>query len=343
MRLNVDFLCIFLLAIVAGLAELNLSEWDQPIFMKVAEHFVVVNICLAFAAIFVYWGRDTRFVLLLTILVACMGPMGAALCLLTMLLYLIYLTTGENVKDFLASLFPESGFSHTETLYERIAHGLDRFDPDYNPLPFMDVIEFGTEKQKRSAIEKILRYYRPEFSPALLKALDDPSNGIRVLAATAVNTLDKHMFEKYLEMEEALESDPTNLDLVLEFANHCDLYVQSKLLDESRSGKVTYHAIQSYREVLNAQPRNFDVMEKLSRLYVQKGKYNNVLGMLEPLLDQIGTARPDLLKWYMASLYYLKRYEELGEFANDHFAYVKDVAAPYELKERVFAWSGKYG
>lgn len=342
MKSTLDFVTVSVLAVTAGIAEQAVFQADLFVWQKLVCHFVIILLLLGTLGAFIYYKRDLRFIIMLTTLTAVMGSFGSFVFLTILLLYSIYLKTGENIKDFLSSLFPESEFSAVEKVYDRISHGLEKFDPESNPLPFMDVIEFGSEKQKRLAIEKILRFFRPEFSPALRKALEDPSNGIRVLAATAVNTLDKNLFEIYLSMLEKLRGGDEKMETLLAFANHCYLYVQSDILDESRSKKVILDAINAYRKILKRDPKNISVIEKLSRIYVKEGLYHEVLELLDPVIKKNETVTGEVIKWYMAALYYLKNYDQLEVFASAHLENAKDVSTSLEVKEMILAWGGIY-
>lgn len=340
MRINWGLISVAFLAVFVALVENYLFFSDLIPLKKLALHILVINVCFAVTVFFAYLKWDLRFAIYLTILVASLGSFGAVVCLLTMLFYSIYLDTAESIKDFFAAIFPKTHFSKVELIYERITHGLDNYDPDYTPLPFMDVIEFGTEKQKRLAIEKILRYFRPEFAPSLLKALDDPSNGIRVLAATAVNTLDRHFFERYLELEKAVKNGKTTPSTLLRFANHCDLYAQSQILDEGRLRKVKKNAIDAYIGVLKYDSENVNVVANLSRLYVSEEMPELALELLEPRMTTLKTIPPEISRWYMAALYHLKDYEKLRKFTEDHFEITEDKSTPQDIKELILAWSG---
>lgn len=339
MRINLGLVSVAFFAVLVGMIEYWIFFSAFTMITKFALHILVVNLCLLLVVLFSYLKWDLRFAIYLTILVSSLGFFGSGVCLLTLLLYSIYLRTSESIKDFFASLFPETHFSKVDALYERITHGLDNYDPEYNPLPFMDVIEFGTEKQKRLAIEKILRFFRPEFAPSLLKALDDPSNGIRVLAATAVNTLDRHFFERYLELEKIVAHEEPIPAVLLQFASHCDLYAQSQILDEGRLKKVVNNAIDSYQKVLQYDHGNLTVLANLARLYVSQGMIEQALQLLEPRIQNLATIPYEISKWYMAALYHSKQYDKLRDFTRDHFEVAEDKSAPQDLKELIFSWS----
>lgn len=339
MRINAGLISIAFFALLIGVVEHWIFFSPFTMLTKLVIHIVIVNLCLLLVVLFSYLKWDLRFAIYLTIMVSSLGFFGSGVCLLTLLLYSIYLQTSDSIKDLFASLFPETHFSKVDALYERITHGLDNFDPDYNPLPFMDVIEFGTEKQKRLAIEKILRFFRPEFAPSLLKALEDPSNGIRVLAATAVNTLDRHFFERYLELEKIVSKEGSTLADLLQFASHCDLYAQSQILDDGRLKKVVGNAIDSYQKVLRYDSGNLSVVGNLARLYASQGMVEQALQLLEPRIQSLDAIPYEISKWYMAALYHLKDYKKLRGFTRHHFEIAEEKSAPQELKELILSWS----
>lgn len=304
-------------------------------------HLVVVNGCVAISLLYAHFKCDLRFCVYLTILTASLGPFGAFVSMLTAILYAFLSRTSENIKDFFASLFPDTHSDASAELYERIMHGLDKYDEDYNPLPFMDVIEFGTEKQKRLAIEKILRFFRPEFSPSLLKALDDPSNGIRVLAATAVSTLDRHFFERYLILQKEIKENPNNFKLTLQFAIHCDQYAQSQILDEGRLDKMVSNAVQGYQKIVKEDPKNIYIIGNLARLYVRYGNAASAKELLEPLINTLDEIPSEISKWYMAALFKMERFDLLRQFSIANSELAEQPTTAHDVKELILAWSGQ--
>ncbi len=340
MRARFEIAGIFFVALLVFWIETVAFLSEMPFWGKLILHIIIVNGCVGISLLYSRLGCDLRFAVYLTILVAALGPFGAFVSMLTTLLYAFLSRTSENIQDFFASLFPDNQSEMSADLYERIMHGLDKYDEDYNPLPFMDVIEFGTEKQKRLAIEKILRFFRPEFAPSLLKALDDPSNGIRVLAATAVNTLDRHFFERFLSLQNELQEDPENYKLTLQFSIHCDQYAQSQILDEARLNKMVYNAIHGYRKVVESDPKNIYAVSNLARLCVEYGDPSFSCALLEPLISSLEEVPSEISKWYMAALFKLGEFDKLREFSATNFQFAEEQTTAQDVKELIWAWSG---
>lgn len=318
--------------------------------MKFLVNIAIVNICLLGIYYCFYKQLDMRFPLLLTILVACFGPFGVGLFLMILVLYQIYCRTSLGLKALLSSLLPEAHFSPSERVYDRIVHGLDDYDPDIQPLPFMDIIMFGTEKQKRLAIEKILRYFHPDFAPALLRGLKDPNNGIRVLAATAVTTLDQRYFDRFLELEENCRNKPNHMKGILEFAEHCDQYALSQILDRERAEKMIAYAIESYEMYLTLNPQNNEVIGALGRLYIKEGKPGKAKDLLEKALDKSEHIPMEFTKWYMCALYNLKDYTTLRAFATRQTDLIQERGIDHPMQDILSSWArpfvyaeGKHG
>lgn len=341
-----DKLKIPMLYLLSGLA--LVVEWlvirsDLSIIEAFVSHVLIANLCILFVYLSSHMEWDLRFPLLLTILVATLGPLGAVIFLMTLVLFQVYSRTAQTIKDLLSSLVPKFHSDPAKDVYERIVYGLEDFEPDVTPLPFMDVITFGTDKQKRLAIEKILRYFHPLFSPALATALQDENNGIRVLAATAVATLDKLYFDKYLALEKKYHLSPDNLKTILAFAQHCDDYaVTSEILDEDKSKQMISHAIEAYERCYKMDPKDLKVAGLLGRLYVKDNRHIAAKKHLEGVLVNSSIKVPvEIYKWYMCALYQLEEYSQLRRFATDSLPASKTSRFTQELKELIHLWGSE--
>ena len=66
--------------------------------------------------------------------------------------------------------------SLSKAAYERIVHKMDDYQFSKVPVPFANVMAFGTYQQKRLVIQKALRFFRPEFADIFFQGLNDDNN-----------------------------------------------------------------------------------------------------------------------------------------------------------------------
>ncbi len=327
---------IFYALVVLGLEYLIFFS-DSLLFYKLLFHILIVNGCILYVFACKIFERDLRFPLLLAILTAGLGPFGPAIYLLTLLLYFVFSVTAWAQKDLFAALFPEVKADASEVVYERILQGLDVFY-EAKTLPFVDVVMFGNEKQKRLAIEKMLRYYRPDFATALKQALQDSNNGIRVLAATAINTLDRHYFKTFLEFEKLYRKNSSELEHTLKFAAHCDLYLRSGVLEETRLKKIIDCAVEAYEKCLEIKPNQQVLQEHLARLYLQKGRADQSIALLENYINAEAPLSSGISKWIMASLFSTKDYAGIRAFAKKQKHVEESSADSLEVNGLLAVW-----
>lgn len=281
---------------------------------KIVIHVAAVGLCLLVSAISYVKKLDARLALFLTLFTTCLGPLGTLVGLMMILLYPFYRRSSTRLGELLDTLMPESSPDEVAVLHDRIKYGLDQYDPDSKLYPFMDIICYGTVQQKKLAIEKILRYFRPEFSPVLKKALQDPESGVRVLAATAINAIDSLYFKKYLEMEAVVKESSNKIDL-LNYARHCEQYAMTEVLDAERDKKMMVEAIRAYEEYLEENIDDLKSMGSLGKLYVLTGNNSKARLLLESVFRTYSTIPFEVYKWYLCALYNSREYDFLRQFA----------------------------
>lgn len=277
-----------------------------------------INLFVVLACgLYLYFAKtqnwDLRFIILFFLFSATLGTSGSGVIFVSLLLYYLYRYLTQTLGDLLISLNPDISKDKSEIVYERILYHLDNFNPNRVPIPFTDLMAFGSYTQKRMAIEKMLRYYRPEFANPLKMGLDDPSSSVKVQAATAINFIDHKKFDENIELAKASEKYPSDLDLLKEYADDTYDYIKSEILDEDRKQKLIHNAIQSYRRYLKKDPYDEEVNLKLAELLFLAKDYKSTKEHLETLLNK-KFSRPEALLM-MEVFYATKEYKALQEFA----------------------------
>jgi len=266
---------------------------------------------------FLGWGG--RYIFITTLLVALMGPFGAAMGVVTLTLYIVYLMVTDPVYSLIRELMPELKKSESQALHERIHGGLEGSEVSAEIIPLKEVMMFGTKKQKLAAIENILKYYRPEFVSALKLAVVDKSNSVRVLAATAIASLEEHFHKSFIERMNQYEKVPGDPDTVLSLAEHCAEYAKFDVFEAERLREIRETGIEKFLEYLEYRPDDALAKSKLSYLYADSGEYEKAEKILTDMIasgeEMDGEGYFKLMEIYFKRLDFPK----IRDFASTHF------------------------
>lgn len=312
-----------MVAIVASLVFLALHAYncwlyffDQSISFGMA---FVFHMLLSFAAglmAFVFSGvhSENRFFLMLFMGTLTMGVFGAAGALLSMLLHIWYMRFAQPFSNWFVSIFPAGEENAAQQVYEDIQVGRDESSKPYSVIAFMDVIQYGSESQKRTALAKMTSRFHPSFAPAFKRALNDSSNNIRIQAATAISKIENQFMAKLMKLNELLAGHPKNPVITLAIAQHYDDYAFTGILDSDRERLNRAKALDYYKQYLEINSEDAAAYVKIGRLLMRNGEAAKALDWLRKSVHQ-GHSSPALFTWYAEALYACGHYGELRQLA----------------------------
>lgn len=300
-------------------------------------HFFLTALFIGCAVLLAKLHIDTRYLLIFGLFMATLGPAGCLTIFVSICMYFVDIKFTQPITDLLSSLLPELKQDKSEQVYERILYHLDDFHPERIPIPFIDIMEFGNYKQKRMAIEKMLRYYRPEFARTLRKGLQDPSSAVKVQSATALNYIDHHMFAENIRLKNLHDADREDIDQLLKYAENTANYVHSDILDPDRREKMLDNAIHAYEAYIKQQPKNTDAIIALAQLNVDKGNYQHTKELMKELLSTEFLPKGALLM--MHALYQLNELDELRAFARFAKNAVGEDISNEALSSAIHLWT----
>lgn len=307
---------VFFVILLEAFAFFYLSK--RSFVLSLTLHFLIILTLIWLLTLFKSKNLDMRFLILLVLFTGTLGPPGAFIILLSIILFVLYGRLVTPLKTLINTFFPESEMTESQIAYERIFYNLDQYHPEKVPIPFKDIMLFGSYQQKRITIEKMLRYFRPEFTEALLAGLKDKSNSIRVQAATALSAIDNDFFNEYLYLQNLTKQYPDDLVLLKEYASHCADYAASEILDPDRAQKMRESAILAYEKYLQFKKDDIKTKAILGKLYVLNREYSIAKEYLKKLI-----AEPDCPEeaWLnlMNALYELEEFDELYEVAEERY------------------------
>lgn len=335
---------VLLLAVAAILAECLIGWllWIEanPFWMPPALHVLTVALVAAATLTLKPNGVHSRMMVLLTVTLFFLGPIGPLGVMFTMLLHARFRRNATPFDEWYESLFPEEVDEPSRRLYEMLTRGLADSASQENVTSFTDVLQYGSIEQKRAVISLLSRDFRPEFAPALQSALADPNPAVRVQAATAAANIEGSFLERAIDLENEARRWPDDADVQMAVARHFDDYAFSGILDGDRRTENQRKAEGFYRRTLELDPKRAAASLGVGRILVRQGRLEEAASWFEKgfAAGFVGTAP---VSWYMESAYHLGDYEKLryavAGFGEDILEY---PGASERLKDVIRLWLG---
>lgn len=280
------------------------------------------------------WGRD-RYVGLLALGTAALGPIGPAGVLLSMALERMHAGSAVSLEQWHEMLFPPVVADTKGDLWRRIGKRASDRPPDPRVTPFQDVLAFGSVQQRQAVVAIIAQQFRPAFAGALKAALRDEHNVIRVQAATVIARLEQEFLERTLELEAAVQRTPDDPEAILALASLSDDQAFAGLFDATREEQCRARAAEGYERYLALRPDDQSVDLRLARLQLRRG----VLDQAEPRLRRLAEAgHANARLWLMEVLFAQHRYRDLREAASRFGTGAADTM-PLEAAGAVELWA----
>jgi tetratricopeptide (TPR) repeat protein len=277
-------------------------------------HLIVIAVLAVYSRIMLISARENRFALLLLISVATTGPYGAAGLVLSTLLYGVYDRSSLSFGEWYSSMFPRVPESTAEQIYNDIKTGRDESEKLYSVIPFLDVLSFGNETQKRQALSRMASNFHPLFAPVLKKALGDMSNTIRVQAAVAIGKIEQQFTDRQMQLSAVEKLHPNDPIVLLALARHYDNYAYTGLLDPARESANRQHALDYYKQYLAYKPEDTGVRSDIGRLLMRNQDYEAAAEWLRQCID-LGYSSPAIAQWHAEALFNCDRFNELRQFS----------------------------
>jgi hypothetical protein len=310
-----------------------------PIAIPVFIHIVVSVVLLAWSIGQLRAGADAPFITLLAVTTTFTGIFGAIGSFLSIFLYGIFRQKSTPFQECFSLIFPADNFTKPEEIYNDIVVGIDEHPRDYDVGSFLDVMELGSEIQKRRALSKIMIRFHPRLAPAVQRGLRDDSNAIRVQSATCVAKIEKEFMHKLEMVQKARKKFPDNLYVLYALAKYYDDYAYTGLLDAERELINREKAIETYKAYLEKDPNHSDAWLAIGRLLFRSGKWKEASDWFQNAMQRGWLMRPMLL-WHLECLYHLKDFDALRKIAREHAAELENENdLPEALRDCVALWA----
>jgi tetratricopeptide (TPR) repeat protein len=234
---------------------------------------------------------EFSYIILLALLAFVGGPLGTALTLLSMVLYLYFSRDAVSFSDWLAALLPEQQEDQEEVVFDEI-EVMDsyRFLDTTDVTNYRDVLALGTLVQKRRILSNMLHHYQPEFGPIFLMALEDTDNAVRVQAATAIAKLRKNYSDAIYKNK--VDFKRFGMRNALSLANAYDDFLQSGIITQEKADEIRSKSIELYEYYLERYPNSRKIKIALGRKYLQNGQPEKAEPYLSLCLKKKGVINP---------------------------------------------------
>jgi polysaccharide biosynthesis protein PelE len=312
----------------------------MPFLYGLIIHALLTVVIAAIARVARSIGGNIRHLFVLSVASGGAGVFGAAGSLLSILLTVFYNNFALPFSDWYRTIFPHIDATHEEALYEMITSGKDEHPRSYHVSSFHDIMKLGSEAQKRRALSRMTDHFHPSFAPAYKMALRDPSNAIRVQAASSAAKIENEFSAMLMHVERLEVKHPNDARVKLGLARFYDGYAFTGLLDKDREDENRIKALQKFKEYLEMKPSDIDARIEAGRLLLRSGDYAQVIALFNDCMEA-GYGSDTLKLWMLEALYAAGRYSDLRRMAQTCLPMIGKLReAQPNLARSVEFWGG---
>lgn len=314
---------------------------DQAInsWLLFLAHITVVSALGMYAHFRAHSGEKAYFQFLLCLSTIFFGPFGIVGTLLAVFFYSFSKTYFSHDLESYDYLFPEVDKTETEKLCSTLHFGnLDHLEQN-SIVPFIDILNYGSQREKQALIVLLINNYHSKFAPILKKGLNNKDNSLRVLAAMGIAQIENTFMKKAIAIESLKNKNNIDSRYLKALGNHYDEYAYSGITDKTWEQKYRDLAVTTYNQYLQLHPEDSDVVFSVGRILLRNGDYAEAAQKFEESINR-GELTPSILFWYFESLYRLGQFKKLrlaAESFHDEISKVKSEI-PFEILDVVNAW-----
>jgi polysaccharide biosynthesis protein PelE len=329
------------LALAGEVAVVLVYRPAGPAFWLALLAHLAVWLLLTLAALVRHASQgDTRIPWLLALSTPVAGPVAPAGALLILAVVEHSRRRAPSAAQIHESLFPEDETREQRELMELVDAVRAAGQEASAVAPLVDILAFGNEDQKLAVISLVTASYHPSFAPVLDRALEDPSESVRKLAATARARLESQFSSRSIEISRALRERGEDPALLREAARHYDEASFSGVLDAHRRQESRSRSLELYRQYLEHSPEDREAHHAVGRLLLRQQNYPEAARWLGRPSDG-GPSGPDEAVWLAEALFRSGRMAELRSLMA---RWAPAIAAaehlPLQVREAVRLWTG---
>lgn len=305
-----------------------------PVFI----HLVVIAITAALTYGQYKKGMDVHHLATLAIVSAVAGIFGTLGALFGFVATVMFRQKTHAFKEWYESIFPTDSYSTSEVLYDNIIEGIDENPRRYGVMPFTEVMQLGSDEQKRRALAAMTMRFNPRLSPAFKAALHDSSNSIRVQAATSVAKIEKNYMQMREKIEAARAKEPKNPNILYALARFYDDYAFTGILDPEIEKSNRERAISTYKSFLQQDPNNAEAWVSIGRLLFRNEQWDDAAEWFRHAIDR-GWKVKNMVLWYFECLYRQGNFRDLRRAVMEHGRMIAgQEELPKDVRDAVSLW-----
>jgi len=288
-------------------------------------------------------GQGRQLAYLLTLFTTVLGPFGAGGTLVMSGLYYWFKRSATPFPEWYESLFPEIEYADIKKIYDKVVDE-EHFHSKRNPvIPFIDVLHYGTVKQKQAMIVLLIKNHHGKFANVLRKALEDSDGSVRVLAAKGMTKIEQHFLDLNMKLENRYQENKISSSeyLKTQILND-DEYLYSGILDEIRAGEVRLRSLKACKKYLRHHPDDLDIRFLMGRILLRDGKSDQATDWFEECIQK-GFISPKIYAWYFECMYRMGQFKKLREQAKVHFEEIQEFKQVFQpdVYEVIRVWAGQ--
>ncbi|QLH35016.1 MAG: hypothetical protein HWD61_01770 [Parachlamydiaceae bacterium] len=239
------------------------------------------------------------------------GVFGLGAFLLMAILHPLFSVISTQAHIWFEGLFPEQNLSLFDQIMLRIQSRWDDYTKSHEASSFENLFKYGTISDKQKVLDTIAEGFNISYSPILQSALNDNQNVVRIQAAAILTKIDTEFDNKLKKLEKLHQDSPDDLVILLQLAEHTDLYATIGITDEVRSLEIASSAVFYYRKFLEVNKDQFVVWLAVARLLLFQNDYESFIEWYEKGKDQFKYLPSILNSWYLQALYKRKQINEM--------------------------------
>gem|GEM_PF-3510852 len=323
-----DAALLFLLAILVLLIEIRITEdWLNQGLSTVsflAIHGGVTAMLMLWTFILHRLGHTMYLPPLLTLFTAVLGPFGVAGTLAATGLHHWLKRSSIPFSDWYQALFPDFEDAEIRDIFDKAVSINDLHLEKQAVVPFMDILHYGTTRQKQAMIVLLITHHHGKFAGILRKALEDKDGSVRVLAAKGMTRIEQYYMHRNMKLGIQYREKKISGDDLLKYQiMNDDEYVYSGILDSIREADIRLRIIKACKNYLKKYPEDLNIRFILGRMLLRSGKIEYAAEWYEECLHQ-GFKSPQIFAWYFECLYRLGQYTKLRKESAIYFDEIEE-------------------
>ena len=287
-------------------------------------HLVLTLVIMLVTKVLKQAGRDVRLLYVLTISSGGAGFFGGIGSLLASILTICYNHFSLPFAQWYEAIYPEFPSTQEQALYDSITSGKDETAASYSVISFNDVMNFGSEGQKRRAITKMTDQFHPLFAPAFKQALQDESNTIRVQAAASIVKIENQFSQTLHHIERLEQKSPKDAALKLGLARYYDSFAFTGILDENREAENRKLALQKYKQYLDMRSNDIEARIEAGRLLLRSNQAAQAVELFQDCV-KAGYGNDSVKSWLLEAYYQSERYQDLRRLAPEILNHIEKL------------------